>query len=108
MLCALDAAGLSDTDTPKARSLFLAQCGRETFALIASILVPARPTSVPLSQIINVLDQFYEPEVNEILQAGKFHERSQLKGESVQEFETSVERSASIRSAGSAVAERLS
>lgn len=90
MLCALDAAGYSDTTAEKARSLFLSQCGKETFALIASLLAPARPTAVPLARIIAVLDQFYEPEVNEILQAGKFHRRQQSQGESVQDFVAAI------------------
>lgn len=90
MLCALDAAGYDDIKENKARSLFLSQCGKETFALIASLLVPARPTSVSLPHIIAVLDKFYEPEINEILQAGKFHKRSQLQGESVQDYVAAI------------------
>lgn len=90
MLCALDAAGYTDIAQPKARSLFLSQCGKETYALIASLLVPARPPNVELTKIIQVLDQFYEPEVNEILQAGRFHRRTQLQGESVQDYVAAV------------------
>ncbi|XP_047987206.1 uncharacterized protein K02A2.6-like [Leguminivora glycinivorella] len=85
LLCALDVAGVAQ-DLDRARSLFLSQCGKDTYSLIASLLVPLRPTSASFEDIIRVLDQFFEPEVNEILQAGKFHKRIQLQQESVQEF----------------------
>ncbi|XP_061714623.1 uncharacterized protein K02A2.6-like [Cydia pomonella] len=85
LLCALDVAGVAQ-DPARARSLFLSQCGKDTYSLIASLLVPQRPTSASFEDIIRVLDQFFEPEVNEILQAGKFHKRIQLQQESVQEF----------------------
>ncbi|XP_046959671.1 uncharacterized protein K02A2.6-like [Vanessa cardui] len=90
LLCALDAAGYEETNLDKARSLFLSQCGKETYSLIASLLVPNRPTNVNFSDILRVLDQFYEPEVNEILQAGKFHKRQQLQSESVQDFVSAI------------------
>lgn len=88
--CALDVAGITNTDLDKARSLFLSQCGKETYSLIVSLLVPIRPTSVPFNEILAVLDKFYEPEVNEILQAGKFHKRIQSKDESVQDFVAAI------------------
>lgn len=90
LLCAIDVAGITDTHLDKARSLFLSQCGKETYSLIVSLLVPLRPTSVPFNDILTVLDKFYEPEVNEILQAGKFHKRVQSKDESVQEFVAAI------------------
>lgn len=74
--CALDAAGVSGSDLDtKGRSLFLSQCGKDTYALIASLLAPARPTTVKYSEIIQVLDRFFEPEINEILESDKFHKR---------------------------------
>lgn len=85
LLCALDIASAAGDDA-KSRSLFLSQCGKETYALISSLMVPARPTESTFADIITVLDKFYEPEVNEILQAGKFHKRIQLHQESVQEY----------------------
>lgn len=93
LLCALDTAGLvrgANKNDDKARSLFLSQCGKDMYAIIASLLVPLRPTQVKLDDIIAVLDKFYEPEVNEILQAGKFHKRAQLKDESVQDFAAAI------------------
>lgn len=93
LICALDAAGLvrgATKDDDKSRSLFLSQCGKDTYALIASLLVPLRPTLVKFPDILAVLDKFYEPEVNEILQAGKFHKRVQLQKESVQEFTAAI------------------
>lgn len=90
LMCALDAAGVDNSNLEKGRSLFLSQCGKDTYALIASLLVPKRPTDVKLHDILTVLDQFFEPEVNEILQAGKFHKRVQLQSESVQEFVAAI------------------
>ncbi|XP_048482870.1 uncharacterized protein K02A2.6-like [Plutella xylostella] len=92
LLCALDAAGVSaePADEQKARSLFLSQCGKDTYSLIVSLLVPKRPTSVGFYDILLVLDKFYEPEVNEILEAGKFHKRLQIQGESVQDFVSAI------------------
>ncbi|XP_048487132.1 uncharacterized protein K02A2.6-like [Plutella xylostella] len=92
LLCALDAAGVSaePADEQRARSLFLSQCGKDTYSLIVSLLVPKRPTSVGFYDILLVLDKFYEPEVNEILEAGKFHKRLQIQGESVQDFVSAI------------------
>ncbi|XP_052751027.1 uncharacterized protein K02A2.6-like [Galleria mellonella] len=90
LMCALDAAGVGEDNLNRGRSLFLSQCGKDTFALIASLLVPKRPTEVPLVEILRVLDRFFEPEVNEILQAGKFHKRQQLQGESVQDYVAAI------------------
>lgn len=90
LLCALDVAGITDSTLDRARSLFLSQCGKETYSLIVSLLVPLRPTNVPFYDILAVLDKFYEPEVNEILQAGKFHKRVQSKDESVQDFVAAI------------------
>lgn len=90
LLCSLDAAGIENKSLDKARSVFLSQCGKETYSLIVSLIVPNRPTEVPFKDILAVLDQFYEPEVNEILQAGKFHTRKQTNDESVQDFVAAI------------------
>ncbi|KAL0821292.1 hypothetical protein ABMA28_005891 [Loxostege sticticalis] len=79
LLCALDAAGYEQKHCDKARSLFLSQCGKDTYT-----------NDVTFSEIVRVLDQFYEPEINEILQAGKFHKRLQLQGESVQDYVAAI------------------
>ncbi|XP_059045041.1 uncharacterized protein LOC131840867 [Achroia grisella] len=86
LLCALDAAGYGEQNIDKARSLFLSQCGKETYGLIVSLLVPHRSTEVEYSQILQVLDKFYEQEINEILQTEKFHKRHELQSESIQDF----------------------
>ncbi|XP_052758388.1 uncharacterized protein K02A2.6-like [Galleria mellonella] len=90
LLCALDAAGYGEQNIDKARSLFLSQCGKDTYGLIVSLLVPNRPTEVEFSHILHVLDKFYEPEINEILQTEKFHKRHQLQNESVQDFVAAI------------------
>lgn len=90
LMCALDAAGVGQDNLNKGRSLFLSQCGRDTYALIASLLVPKRPVDVDLIEIFNILDKFYLPEVNEILEAGKFHKRQQEHGESLQDFVAAI------------------
>lgn len=89
--CALDAAGVSESEyNSKARSLFLSQCGKDTYSLIASLLAPARPTSVEFNEILSVLDKFFEPEVNEILESDKFHKRRQSPDETVQDFVAAI------------------
>ncbi|XP_022833967.1 uncharacterized protein K02A2.6-like [Spodoptera litura] len=90
LLCSLDVCGVDNDNLEKARSIFLSQCGKDTYSLIVSLLVPKRPTEVPFKDILAVLDQFYEPELNEILQAGKFHTRTQADGEGVQEFVAAI------------------
>ena len=89
--CALDAAGVSESEyNSKARSLFLSQCGKDTYSLIASLLAPARPTSVEFNEILSVLDKFFEPEVNEILESDKFHKRRQSPDDTVQDFVAAI------------------
>ncbi|XP_072934936.1 uncharacterized protein [Epargyreus clarus] len=90
LLCALHVIGVCDSNLEKARSLFLSQCGKEMYSLIASLLVPERPTNVDFNNIMPALDKFYEPDVNEILEAGKFHRRGQLQDESIQEFVAAI------------------
>ncbi|KAJ0181852.1 hypothetical protein K1T71_002574 [Dendrolimus kikuchii] len=90
LLCSLDVAGYENQTLDKVRSIFLSQCGKDTYSLIVSLLVPNRPTEVPFKDILAVLDRFYEPEVNEILQAGKFHTRKQADKESIQDFVAAI------------------
>ena len=89
--CAFYAAGVSESEFHnKARSLFLSQCEKDTYSLIASLLAPARPTSVEFNEILSVLVKFFEPKVNEILESDKFHKRRQSPDDTVQDFVAAI------------------
>lgn len=54
------------------------------YALIASLVVPNRPLEVNLDENLDVLDKFFVPELNEIVEAAKFYRR--MEKESVQDI----------------------
>ncbi|KAG8181938.1 hypothetical protein JTE90_000049 [Oedothorax gibbosus] len=74
------------TEPDKERAVFLTVCGKETYALLKSLIAPDLPSSKTLPQLLTELSNHFKPTTSEISNTVKFFQRSQRPGEGVSAY----------------------
>lgn len=73
-------------DADKQRAVFLSVCGKETYALLKSLIAPALPSSKTFQELLTELSNHFKPTTSEISNTVKFFQRSQRSGEGVSAY----------------------
>ena len=73
-------------DEMRCRHIFLSLIGLKTFALLKSLVAPAKVESVPLLEAVNKLKAHYHPNTNAIAERFRFMSRKQGRHETASQF----------------------
>ena len=73
-------------DVGKKKSVFWAVVGPTTYALLRSLVSPARPGDKTFAELVAALKEHFKPTPSETVQCSKFHTRVRKPGESVADF----------------------
>ena len=84
-----EANGIKDE---KQVPVFLTAIGGETYALLRSLLAPAKPSSKTFTELKEVLQRHFDPKPLVIAERFYFHSRSQAAGESIAEYVAELRR----------------
>ena len=76
----------NDVAKAKQLSVFLSVIGRENFALLRDLLAPDGLQGKSLNDVIEVLQQHFEPKLQITAECFHFHRRGQLPTETVAEY----------------------
>lgn len=79
-------------DTGKKRKLILHYMGATIYNVLCDKLLPKEPENVSYGEIVNILQDHFDPRPNEILENYRFHSRKQKSEESCAEFLTALRR----------------
>ena len=79
-------------DKDKKRALLLSNCGPQTYQLLKNLMAPDKPSVKPFTDIVKVLQDYWQPKPSEIVQRFNFHSRVQKQGESVADFVAELRR----------------
>ena len=74
------------TEPDKKRAVFLSVCGKETYALLKSLIAPALPSTKTFQELLTELSNHFKPTTSEISNTVKFFQRSQHPGEGVSAY----------------------
>ena len=73
-------------DEKKNRSVFLTVIGAATYKVLRDLVVPAKPGTKPLEELLQKLEQHYSPRPSEIVQRFRFHTYFRKPGEAIAVF----------------------
>ena len=79
-------------DEDKKRALLLSNCGPQTYQLLKNLMAPAKPSGKSFTDIVKVLQDYWQPKPSEIVQRFNFHSRVQKQGESVVDYVSELRR----------------
>ena len=79
-------------DGDKKRALLLSNCGPQTYQLLKNLMAPDKSSAKPFTDIVKVLQDYWQPKPSEIVQRFNFHSRVQKQGESVADFVAELRR----------------
>jgi len=74
------------TDDDKRKAIFLSIIGSKTYSLLRSLTAPDKPKDKDLDTLTELLKNHLSPAPLEIAETYRFHQRSQMPGESINEF----------------------
>lgn len=76
----------------KKKAILLSVVGAEIYQLIRSLVAPDKPTEKNFNQLVELVQQHYQPTPSVIVQRFKFNSRSQRSGESIATFVAELRR----------------
>ncbi|KMQ86678.1 hypothetical protein RF55_14283 [Lasius niger] len=83
----------NEIDNPvKKRAILLSVCGKATYALIRSVVMPKSPADLSFDEIVQKVGEHFTPKPSEIIQRFKFNKRSQTASESVADYVADLRR----------------
>ncbi|XP_037279525.2 uncharacterized protein LOC119172499 isoform X1 [Rhipicephalus microplus] len=82
----------SVTDPAKKRALLVSALSSKTVEVLAGRVAPRAPNELTYKEVVQSLNEYYDPKKHEITESYKFFNRSQLPGESVSAFLVAIRR----------------
>ena len=79
-------------DAGRQRAVFLSVCGAQTYQLIRSLVVPAKPTDKTLKELMDLVKEHLQPAPSVIMQRFNFNGRMQKGEEAVAEYVAELRR----------------
>lgn len=76
----------SITEDKQKRALLIASLGTKTVAVLCGKVAPLKPNSLSYEDVVNMLNNYYDPTPNEISGSYKFFNHNQNEDEEVQAF----------------------
>eukprot|EP00731_Ephydatia_muelleri_P017267 Em0010g365a len=90
VLIYLSANAVEDAD--RQRAVFLSVCGAQTYQLIRSLVVPAKPSDKTLKELMDLVKEHLQPAPSVIMQRFNFNGRMQKGEEAVAEYVAELRR----------------
>lgn len=73
-------------DSARKRALLIAALSTQTVQILAGKVAPRAPNALSFEEVVEVLNEYYDPKRHEIMESFKFFHRCQMEGESVMQF----------------------